>query len=141
MKNSLFTFTCYSEIRRFSGIFYEFQTPSVKLQVFACMPNHAQLFKTPQTVDCQASLSMGFSRQEYWSGLLFPSPGDLPDPEINPISPALAGEFFTTDPPGKPTIYVGVLYCTSGPLRLLFPLPRKLLRNSQGLLLLAKHHF
>ena len=96
---------------------------------------------TPWTVTHQSPLSLGLSRQEYWSGLLFPSPGDLHDPEINPISPALAGEFFTTDPPGKPTIYVGVLYCTSGPLRLLFPLPRKLLRNSQGLLLLAKHHF
>ena len=43
----------------------------------------------------QAPLSMGFSRQEYWSGLPFPSPGDLPDPEINPTSPALAGGFFT----------------------------------------------
>ena len=95
MKNSLFTFTCYSEIRRFSGIFYEFQTPSVKLQVFACMLNHVQLFETPQTVDCQASLSMGFSRQAYWSGLLFPSPGCCPDPGIEPRSPALAGRFFT----------------------------------------------
>ena len=48
---------------------------------------------------------MGFSRQEYWSGLPFPSPGDLPDPEIEPVSPvtpALAGGIFTTEPPGKP---------------------------------------
>ena len=45
---------------------------------------------------------MGFSRQEYWSGLLSPSPGDLPDPGIEPVSPALAGRFFTTEPPGKP---------------------------------------
>ena len=44
---------------------------------------------------------MGFSRQEYWSGLLFPSPGDLPDTGIKPTSPALAGGFFTTEPPGK----------------------------------------
>ena len=51
---------------------------------------------------CQALLSMGFSRQEYWSELTFPSPGDLPDPEIEPMSPALAGGFFTTEPPGKP---------------------------------------
>ena len=57
---------------------------------------------TPRTVACQASLSMGFSRQEYWSGLLFLSPGDLPDPGIEPVSPALAGRFFTTEPPGKP---------------------------------------
>ena len=52
----------------------------------------------------QASLSMGFSRQEHWSGLSFPSPGDLPDPEIEPTSPALADGFFTTEPPGKPAV-------------------------------------
>ena len=45
---------------------------------------------------------MGFSRQEYWSGLPFPSPGDLPDPGIKPMSLALAGRFFTSEPPGKP---------------------------------------
>ena len=48
-----------------------------------------QLFATPWTVAYQATPSMGFSRQEYWSGLLFPSPGDLPDPRIGPGSPAL----------------------------------------------------
>jgi len=46
---------------------------------------------------------MGFPRQEYWSGLPFPSPGDLPNPEIKLMSPMLAGRFFTTEPPGKPT--------------------------------------
>ena len=54
---------------------------------------------TPWTVACQAPLSMGFSRQEYWSGLSFPSLGDLPDPGIEPMSlmsPALAGWFFIT---------------------------------------------
>ena len=56
----------------------------------------------PRTVARQARLSMGFPRQEYWSGLPFPSPGDLPDPEIKLGSPALAGGFFTTEPPGKP---------------------------------------
>ena len=45
---------------------------------------------------------MGFPRQEYWSGLPFPSPGDLPNPGIKPASLALAGGFFTTEPPGKP---------------------------------------
>ena len=50
---------------------------------------------TPWTVACQAPLSMGFSRQEYWSGLLFPSPGDLPDPGIEPGSPCIVGRFFT----------------------------------------------
>ena len=51
-----------------------------------------------------APLSMGFPRQEYWGGLPFPSPGDLPNPGIEPVSPthpALAGEFLTTEPPGK----------------------------------------
>ena len=47
-------------------------------------------------------LFMGFPRQEYWSGLPFPSPGDLPDPEIKPTPPAVAGRVFTTEPPGKP---------------------------------------
>ena len=64
--------------------------------------SHVQLFVTLWTVACQAPLSMGFPRQKYWSGLLFPSPGDLADPGIEPASPALAGEFFTTEPPGKP---------------------------------------
>ena len=50
----------------------------------------------------QAPLSTEFSRQEYWSGLLFPSPGDLPDPGTEPVSPALAGRFFRTELPGKP---------------------------------------
>ena len=45
---------------------------------------------------------MGFSRQEYWSGLLFPSPGDLPDPGIEPTSPALQADALTSEPPGKP---------------------------------------
>ena len=61
--------------------------------------SYAQLFATPGTVAGQALLSMGFSRQEYWSTLLFPSPGDLPDPGIKPTSltsPAMAGGFFTT---------------------------------------------
>ena len=56
---------------------------------------------TPCIVDHQASLSMGFSRQEYWTGLPCPPPGDLPDPGIEPVSPALAGRFFTIKLPGK----------------------------------------
>ena len=54
------------------------------------------LFATSCSVVCQAPLSMGFSSQEYWSGLPFPSPEDLPDPGIETASPALADEFFTT---------------------------------------------
>ena len=54
------------------------------------------------TVACLAPLSMGFSRQEYWNGEPFPSPGDLPHPGIEPASPELADGFFTSEPPGKP---------------------------------------
>ena len=61
-------------------------------------------FVTPWTVACQASLIMGFFMQEYWSRLLFPSPGDLPDPGIESESPLLAGRFLTTEPPEKPTL-------------------------------------
>ena len=57
--------------------------------------SRVQLYVTPWTVACQAPLSMGFSKQEYWSGLLCPLPGDLPNPGIEPGSPALAGRFFT----------------------------------------------
>ena len=63
--------------------------------------SRVQLFATLWTVAYQVPLSMGFSRQEYWSGLPFPSPGDLSDPWIEPASPALASEFFTTEAPGK----------------------------------------
>ena len=62
------------------------------------MHSYVRLFATPLTVACQASLSMGFPRQEYWSGLPFPPPGDLPHPGTEPTSlssPALAGGFFT----------------------------------------------
>ena len=52
-------------------------------------------FATPWTVACQGTLFMGFSRQEYWSGLLFPSPGDLPGPVIEPTYPALQADSLT----------------------------------------------
>ena len=64
--------------------------------------SHVQLFATPWTVAYQAPPSMGFSRQAYWSGLPFPSPGDLPDPGIEPRSPALQVDTLTSEPPGKP---------------------------------------
>ena len=69
------------------------------------MLTHVQLHATTQTVAHQAPLSMGFSRQEYWSGLPFPPPGDFSGPRIEPVypaSPALAGRFFTIEAPGKP---------------------------------------
>ena len=73
------------------------------MHVFVLSP--VQLFVTPWTAACQTPLSMEFSKQEYWSGLPFPPPGDLPNPGIKPVSlasAALAGRFFTTEPPGKP---------------------------------------
>ena len=57
---------------------------------------------TPWTVACQAPLSVGFSRQEYWRALPFPSPGDLPDPGIHPSSPALQADSLPSESPGKP---------------------------------------
>ena len=62
------------------------------------------LFATPGTVAYQAPPSMGFSRQGYWSGLPFPSPGDLPDPGIEPESPALQADTLPSEPPGKPLV-------------------------------------
>ena len=59
-------------------------------------------FVSPGTVVCQASLSVGFPRQEYWSELPFPSPGDLPDPGIGPVPSALAGGFLTPEAPRQP---------------------------------------
>ena len=64
--------------------------------------SHVWLFATPWTVAYQAPLSVGFSRQEYWSGLPFPSPGDLPNPGIEPRSPALRADTLPSEPPGKP---------------------------------------
>ena len=60
----------------------------------------------PWAVALQAPLFMGFPRQEYWKGLLFPSPGAVPDTGIKPGSPALEGGFITTKPPGKPTTHI-----------------------------------
>ena len=60
------------------------------------------LFVTPWTVAYEAPLSMEFSRQEYWSGLPYPSPGDLPDPGIEPRSPAWEADALPSKPPGKP---------------------------------------
>ena len=77
----------------FCGSYFVF----VVVQSLSCV----QLFATSWAIACQAPLSMGFPRQEYWSGLLFPSPRYLPNPGMEPISPALTDGFFTTEPPGK----------------------------------------
>ena len=75
-----------------------------KVKSFSCV----RLFVTPRTVAYQAPPSMGFCRQEYWSGLPFPSPGDLLDTGIEAVSlvpPASVGRSFATKPPGKPFTY------------------------------------
>ena len=71
--------------------------------------SHVRLFVTPWTVAYQAPPSMGFPRQEYWSGLPFPFPGDLPNPGIEPGSPALQADALTSEPPGKPHAYFELL--------------------------------
>ena len=80
----------------------------------SCAPSlsHVCLFVTLGTVPCQAPLSLEFFKQEFWSGLPFPPPRDLPDPGIQPVSPdssTLAGGFLTTLPPGKPQ--AGIILC------------------------------
>ena len=69
----------------------------VRAQLFSCI----QFSETPWTASRQAPLSMGFSRQEYWSGLLFTSPGNLPNPGVEPRSPSLQLDSLRTKPPGK----------------------------------------
>ena len=71
---------------------------NVQVKMKVKLLSRVQLFVTP----CQASPSMGFSRQEYWSGLPFPSPGDFPNPEIKLRSPALQADALTSEPWGKP---------------------------------------
>ena len=68
----------------------------VKVKLLSCV----RLFATPWTAAYQAPPSMGFSRQEYWSGLPLPSPGDLPDLGIEPVSPAFQADALTSEPPG-----------------------------------------
>ena len=66
-------------------------------------------FAAPRTIACQVPLTIGFSRQEYWSGLLFPSLGYPPNPGMEllcPVSPALAGGFYITEPSGKPHVRI-----------------------------------
>ena len=83
------------------------QTPDIPLKVKVKVTSLScvGLFATPWTVAYHASPPMGFSRQEYWSGLPFPSPGDLPDPGIEPGSPAFQADAVTSEPPGNPQLY------------------------------------
>ena len=74
----------------------------MKVKVKGKSLSRVQLFATPWTVAHHAPLSMGFSRQEYWSELPFPSPGNLPDPGTEPGSPALQADALLSEPQGKP---------------------------------------
>ena len=76
--------------------------------------NRVRLFATPWTVAYQDPLSMGFSGQGCWSGLPFPSPGDLPDPEIEAGSPTLQADALPSEPPGKPNLPLEKPICRSG---------------------------
>ena len=77
------------------GSLHSFMKVKVNVKSFSCV----RLFATPWTVAYQAPPSMGFSRQEYWSGLPFPSPVDLPDPGIEPGSPTFQADALTSEPP------------------------------------------
>ena len=83
-------------------LFYYYQfLPLCLVKCKVKLLSHLQLFATSWTVAYQAPLSMGFSRQEYWSGLPFPSLGDLPNPGIKPVSPALQADTLPSEPPGN----------------------------------------
>ena len=88
---------------------------SLRCQIHACVLSGFsgfQHFATPQTVARQAPQSVGFLQQVYWRGLPFPSPGDPPDPGIepaSPVSPALQVDSFTAEPPTKPRYVLGTL--------------------------------
>ena len=81
-------------------LFY-FWTLYINIYVCAQSLHCVQLFATPWTTVCQVPLSMGFSREEYWSGLPFPPPGHLPNPGIEPGSPAFHEDSLPSEPPGK----------------------------------------
>ena len=82
--------------------------PLVRHKVKSKSLSFVQLFATSWTIAHQAPLSMEFSRQEQWSGLPSPSPGDLPDPGIKPRSPAFHTDSLPSEPPGKPWLEIPV---------------------------------
>ena len=85
-------------------VYFKAETVAVDVLLSLLSLSCVQLFVTPGTLVCQLSLSMGFPRWEYWSGLPFPSPGNLPIPGIKSTTPALADRFSTTEPPAKPSV-------------------------------------
>ena len=98
----------YKRVRSIPKALYWMKEASLGYMLYLCISCHPMkllsrvwLFATPWTVAYQAPPSMGFSRQEYWSGLPFPSPGDLPNPGIKPGSPALQADALNSEPLGK----------------------------------------
>ena len=81
---------------------------SLFMLLFSRSTKYVRVFATPWTVTCQAPLSMGFSEQEYWSGLPCPSPGDLPDPGIKRGSPTLQADSLPSEPPENPSLFIAV---------------------------------
>ena len=119
--------------------------------------SHAWLFVTPWTAVCQAPLSRGFSREEYWSGLPCPPPGDLPNPGIKPRSPILQVDSLSFEPPGKPKhkllllilhflLLKSMILGPSGPFFSKTPYPihqqtwQRYLQKSFWICLLTNHH-
>ena len=102
-------------------------TPSC--HVCAQLRSHVRLFATPRAVACQAPLSVGFPRQEHWSGLPFPSLGDLPDPGIEPTSPV---DSLPTEAPGKPVSPQAVLRSLPAPGHPATPSSQLSCRNSES---------
>ena len=86
----------------------------MKVKTESEVAQFVQLLATPWTVAHQAPLSVRFPKQEYWCGLPFPSPGDFPNPGIEPTSPALTSGFFTTSATWEANLYTDVLFKTPG---------------------------
>ena len=108
------------------------KTKSKTLVIFwvpVCVLSHVWLFATPLTVAHQAPLSMGFSRQDYWSGLQLPPPGNLPNPGTELASLAFTGKFLTTESPAKPG---DLLRWTLSPGHEQLPYPATPQHNSRG---------
>ena len=110
MAYSCFTMLLVSAVHKMNQL-YIYMCMCVCMCV--CVPSrfsYVQLFETPWTVAHQAPLSMGFSRQEYWRGLPCPPPGDLPNPGIKPLSPALQADSLPMSHQGSLYIYIYLLF-------------------------------
>ena len=99
----LWTSKHYNKNRRYYYWYCQLTSSSFLLIKPHVLSRYIRLCATLWAKGRQAPLSIGFPRQEHWSGLSFPSPGDRPNSGTEPMSPALAGGFFTTEPPGKPS--------------------------------------